>query len=354
MSLEIDKKIMKAIILSVKDDFNENDYAIMEEAIEYIKKSESYQTAQLSWSIEGYKHVLKQREYCNGFCSRLLYEYHEPISEFEIFIEHCITIVHDMQYPNDEYPNTCKVLSGICARSILIANEILCLIKNGFASGALARWRTLYEYSVIAISIVKFGEDTARKYLAYNDIVNYREAKTYNEHAESLGFKPITEEELSSLKIASDEAQQEYPELNSKQDYSWAKPNISNGSFTELAKATDINYYRPFYKFSCNYVHGGAKGVFYDLGQIHGLDEENSLKLASTNYGFTDPMQLTMIALLNIISAIVSLAPNINHLIKIVYLQDKRVEITESCHKVENDIKEREIEYRTVNNTQSD
>lgn len=354
MSLEIDKKIMKAIVLSIKDDFNDKDYIILEKTLEKIKKSKAYQTAQLLWTVEGYKQILRQREYQQGFCSRLLFEYHEPISEFEIFIEHCITIAHDMQYPNDEYPNTCKVLSGICARSILIANEILCLIKNGFASGALARWRTLYEYSVIAIAIVKFGEDIARKYIAYNNIANYSEAKTYNEHAESLGFKPITEEELNALKIASEGAEKEYPELKAGQDYSWAKPHIKKSSFTELAKATDINYYRPFYKFSCNYVHGGVKGVFYDLGQIHGLDDENSLKLARTNYGFTDPIQLTMIALLNIISAIVSLAPNINQLIQIIHLQDKRVEISESCHNIEKDIKEREIEYRTVYSNKSD
>ena len=71
MSLEIDQKIMKAIILSIKDDFKEEDYAILENALERIKKSEQYETAQILWNVEGYKQILKQREYQNGFCSRL-------------------------------------------------------------------------------------------------------------------------------------------------------------------------------------------------------------------------------------------------------------------------------------------
>mgnify|MGYP005851207357 FL=1 len=342
MSLEIDQKIMKAIILSIKDDFKEEDYAILENALERIKKSEQYETAQILWNVEGYKQILKQREYQNGFCSRLLYQYHEPISEFEIFIEHCIKIIHDMKYPEDKYPNTCKVLNGICARAILIANEILCLIKNGFASGALARWRTLYEYSVIAIAIIKFGEETACKYIAYNAITNYSEAKTYNEHSAMLGFDSIPLDELNGLKSSAEEAQRKYPDLKECKDYSWAKPHINKLSFAELAKITDINYYRPYYRFSCHYIHGTAKGIFYDLGQIYGLDEKNSRILARTNYGFTDPLQLTMTALLNIISATVSIEPDINMQIQIIYLRDKLAKIAESCYEVEKDIQEQE------------
>lgn len=347
MSLEIDKKIMKSIILSVKDDFNENDYFMLEAFLQHLKESEDYTMAKTLWHLDGYKQILKQREYANGFCSRLLFEYHEPISEFEIFTEHCITIIHDIKYPCKTSPNICKALKGIGARAILITNEIICLIKNGFASGALARWRTLYEFSVIAVAIVKYGEETAKRYLAYNAVSNYNEAKTYNEHAGELGFEPITEEELSKLKKDAVKAKFEHPDLRDNQDYSWAIPHINKASFAELAKSTDINYLKPFYKFSCNYIHGSAKGLFYDLGQIYGLDEENSIKLARTNYGFTDPMQLTMMALLNIVSAIVSLKPDMSLLIQIVLLQDKLSEIAMACNKIEKEIEAREIKYRS-------
>ncbi len=43
--------------------------------------------------------------------------------------------------------------------------EILTLIKNGFSDGAFARWRSMYELSVIASFIHKFGEDVAEKFI---------------------------------------------------------------------------------------------------------------------------------------------------------------------------------------------
>ena len=42
--------------------------------------------------------------------------------------------------------------------------EILCLMQNGFADGALARWRSLYELSVVACFISQFGEEVAKSY----------------------------------------------------------------------------------------------------------------------------------------------------------------------------------------------
>lgn len=342
MSIEIDDKIKKAIILSIKDDFKDEDYQILDDVLDKIKKQDEYKVVELLFEKEGYEIILKNREYRRGFCSRLLFEYHEPIVQFEIIIEFCLSIFKDFEYPKEAYPKTCKVLNGIVARGVLITNEILCLIKNGFASGALARWRTLYEYSVIAVFIAKFGEDVAERYLAYEDIANFSHAETYNNYVEELGFEKIEEQEFAYLKSLSDKAKLKYPQFNN-QEYSWALPEIRQPSFKALAEATDINYFRPFYRFSCNYNHGGIKGLFYDLGQLNGLDEQNSYMLASTNIGFIDPAQLTMQSLINIVAALISTNPNITNLINIVQLREKAEKATEAFVKVDKDIKDREL-----------
>lgn len=342
MSIEIDDKIKKAIILSIKDDFKEEDYEILERALEEIRKQDGYKVVELFLEKEGFEIVLKNREYRRGFCSRLLFEYHEAIVQFEIIVEFCLSIFKDFQYPKDILPKTCKVLNGIVARGILITNEIMCLIKNGFASGALARWRTLYEYSVIAVFIAKFGEDVAERYLSYEDIANFSQAKTYNTYADELGFEKIGEEEFLQLKTLKDKAKLKYPQFN-YQDYSWALPEIKQPSFKALAEATDIDYYRPFYRFSCNYNHGGIKGLFYDLGQLNGLNEENSYMLANTNIGFIDPAQLTMQSLINIVAALISTNPNLDNLINIVQLREKAQIATNKFVEVEKNIKKREL-----------
>lgn len=55
----------------------------------------------------------------------------------------------------------------INGRAIQVGNEILVLLKNGYADGAYARHRTLYELSIIADFISKYGDDVAKKYIEY-------------------------------------------------------------------------------------------------------------------------------------------------------------------------------------------
>jgi Family of unknown function (DUF5677) len=42
-------------------------------------------------------------------------------------------------------PRAFKILIKLHARSCQVAEEILCLLRNGFADGAIARWRTFHE-----------------------------------------------------------------------------------------------------------------------------------------------------------------------------------------------------------------
>ena len=62
--------------------------------------------------------------------------------------------------------HTFFALQHINARACQQFNEILCLMKNGFADGAFARWRSMYELSVYAIFISQNGEDVAKSYIA--------------------------------------------------------------------------------------------------------------------------------------------------------------------------------------------
>lgn len=50
-----------------------------------------------------------------------------------------------------------EVLTRIQARGCQIGNEILTLLRNGYADGAHARWRTLHELTIVAGFISKHG-----------------------------------------------------------------------------------------------------------------------------------------------------------------------------------------------------
>ena len=49
-------------------------------------------------------------------------------------------------------------------RACQISSEILCLLKNGFADGALSRCRSLWEIAIYAHFISDYGEDVAEAY----------------------------------------------------------------------------------------------------------------------------------------------------------------------------------------------
>lgn len=61
--------------------------------------------------------------------------------------------------------NTCKALEELHKRASQQYLEILTLIKNGFPDGAFARWRSMYELSVISSFIHKYGEPVAAKFI---------------------------------------------------------------------------------------------------------------------------------------------------------------------------------------------
>ena len=63
--------------------------------------------------------------------------------------------------------------------------EILCLLKSGFADGAFARWRSMYELCVVAHFISKNGEPVAKAYC--NELYNVN-SKDYHWAKEAPGF----------------------------------------------------------------------------------------------------------------------------------------------------------------------
>lgn len=61
-----------------------------------------------------------------------------------------------------------KVLTCLQGRAIQTGNEILVLLRNGYADGAYARFRTMYEICVLAHFISDQGDECAKAYIEYN------------------------------------------------------------------------------------------------------------------------------------------------------------------------------------------
>lgn len=58
------------------------------------------------------------------------------------------------------------VVCELHSQAILVGEEVLALLKSGLPTGASARWRTLYELSIVGTFLARSPKDTAKRYSA--------------------------------------------------------------------------------------------------------------------------------------------------------------------------------------------
>ncbi len=196
-----------------------------------------------------------------------------------------------------------ETLLRLQARACQIADEIYTLICNGFADGALARWRSLYEIAVLAEFLSDKPTELFQKYLDYYFVENYYEAIEYQKNCTMLSYEPLPEKEFEEIVQCKDKQQDKYG-ANFLKPYGWASDYLPKGkcNFSGMEEMCSFNEYKSFYKLANNYVHCGAKGFMFKLGL---RDSEEVLLAGPSDYGFADPAQYTAL-FLHIISSTLS------------------------------------------------
>jgi len=66
-------------------------------------------------------------------------------------------------------------------RACQVTNEIIILLENGYADGAMARWRTLHEIATVAAVIAKFGDELAERYVHYQIVESTKALTAYEQ-----------------------------------------------------------------------------------------------------------------------------------------------------------------------------
>jgi hypothetical protein len=202
-------------------------------------------------------------------------------------------------------------LTRLHARGCQIGFEILALLKNGFADGAHARWRTLHELAVVAMFLAEHGRTVAQRYLEHSGIANYWEAKAYQRHCNALGYPPLSKEEVQQISTLRDSLIKKYGK-DFDQDYGWAGSALSGkrSTFADLEKSVSLDHLRPFYKLANINVHAGSKGGYFRLGSPP--QNDNLLLAGSSLFGLADPGQNTAISIHQLTVALLLSRPNLD------------------------------------------
>jgi hypothetical protein len=184
-----------------------------------------------------------------------------------------------------------QALCRLHARACLIAEEILWLLQGGFASGAMARWRTLHEIVVVGFFLVEKGQDVAERYLLHHQIESMKAAAQYQQHCGKLGKPSLSKREMKQHQRIGDKLVKRFGKPY-RTDWGWAADALKKErpTFTDIEDAVSLGYIRPYFKLACYPNHAGCKGIMFDLGNPNGGFADGEVLLAgSSNAGIYDP-----------------------------------------------------------------
>jgi hypothetical protein len=233
------------------------------------------------------------------------------------------------------------VLTRLHARSCQITSEIILLLRNGFADGAHARWRTLHEITSIGYFIAKHGNDVAERYLCHTAIEAHKAAIIYQKYCEALGYQRLTEEELMEIR----EKYLHYINkfgLSYKNPHGWASAALAKDhpTIADIESDVGLAHMRPYYKMASHNVHANPEGIFFKLGLIP--ESGDILLTGPSNLGLPDPGHSTAISLLQITTTLLfSSAMNLDRMVILMILINLEREIGEAFYCADKSLKEK-------------
>ena len=236
--------------------------------------------------------------------------------------------------PDPEMVNQINVITRLHARACQVASEIVTLLSQGFADGAIARWRTLHEIVVVASLIKNHDEDLALRYTLHEAIESHKATRLYQDKCERLGFSPMTRQEIEASQSNYNALIEEHGRPFST-SYGWAAEVLDNPQPTlaDLEAAVELDHLRPYYKLASHNVHANPKGVFFKLGLL----KEEVLLVGGSDAGMDDPAQTCAISLAQITGTLLKLKTTTDILVALKVMLALSDEIGEAILAAKND-----------------
>lgn len=212
-----------------------------------------------------------------------------------------------------------SAISALHGNGCLVAQEIFALMRAGFASAALARWRKLYEIEITALYLEQngkgVGNDLATSYLDYSIVEKYKSVKLYENpevfenHSKRLGYEPYPKDDIDALKAL-------YNKLRDTkgsgfcQDYGWAhSESMKEPTLITLARSVKLGHLYPYYQLANDAVHSGPGSIFWNISLP--VNSGNAVLIGPTGYGMADPGQLLTLSLNRLNFALLALHPSL-------------------------------------------
>jgi hypothetical protein len=273
-----------------------------------------------TWVHEGRRRLDHEEEQRTEFEDGMQSRWGPALDALRLFRLWCLDAgmaLHERQTDRDE-DTVYQVLVRLHARTCLIAAEVSALLAAGFPSGAHARWRTTHEIAVVAYFLSERGDDVAERYMLHEVVESYRATADYQRHAIRLGYEPLSEAELDSMRASVDALVNRFGNPYGR-PYGWAAESLglTTPRFRDLENAVSLGHLRPYYRMASHPTHAGPKGAMFDLG----LGREDVMLAGPSNTGLADPGQCMAISLLQVTTLLLQTEADMGTVAVLQFLQ---------------------------------
>jgi len=281
-----------------------------------------------------------RRKPLGGFEERLVERWKEALDLYELSLYlagQCGDLYQKTfrEFAGDKESKKFVALGRLHGVAILIAGEVLHLLRGGYASGAHARWRSLHETAVVTMLIARGSEELAERFLDHRSVKAYEDAQVYQKHAKKLGEKEFSPDELEKLQETFDATLARYGQ-DFAGSYGWAKRALEEANpkrkghvtFGEIEKEVGIDFWVPYYRMASHSVHPTATTINFNLGMPAHF---GGILSGPSNAGLADPGHGALLSLANetavLMTSVLELAT------KEKPASAKPPEILDACHR---------------------
>lgn len=261
----------------------------------------------------------------------------EHLDTFSFLFNHFVIEYFKSEAIKSENQNRVFTLRRLFFRSIQINNEIFYLIKGGFPYGALGRWRTLHEVSIVYIFLKNGDDSLMQMYNDYQAVEKYKRVKSLMSHHEMLNW-PSPKETLDELFNEVEKLKNRYGKDYVK-DYGWTMGVLPNGkrNISGIEEYVELNYLRSFYSYASDDIHAGISSIQRD----NEISLEMSIDMwgGRSLFGYIDPVQLTTNTLCQMFCSLVSDVDSLGNYIYQQLITKYHSTVVDAFIKCETDLK---------------
>ena len=197
-----------------------------------------------------------------------------------------------------------EAMTHLHAKALLVTSEIICLLRGGFADGALTRWRTLFETNVVATLIRQEGQELALRYLAHSHVQTWNRVRNQDEK----------DNEYEYIRARAEFAIEKFgDELSRRNGWACAITGQKYPTFEKLVELANRGYAKSLYERASLHVHSNHRPLDDLLGMCEAQD--NVFLVGPSNSGMVAPLILTSLSIAEATSLHLLVKPNLDRII---------------------------------------